>query len=88
MRVMIYGLRGLVAIALGLALFWYVQTRNVEIARYQVIETDGDIEIRDYPALAVAEVTRTGSRDAAVRAGSGRSPAISSPANGRARRSP
>jgi DNA gyrase inhibitor GyrI len=36
-----------------------------------VIEADGDIEIRDYPALLVAEVRRTGSRDQAVRSGFG-----------------
>lgn len=60
-----------VAVVAGLAVFWYVQTRNVEIARYAVVEADGPIEIRDYPALTVAEVTRTGSRDQAVRAGFG-----------------
>jgi hypothetical protein len=62
---------GLAAILMALAVFWYVQTRNVEIARYQVLERDGDIEIRAYPALVVAEVTRTGSRDEAVRSGFG-----------------
>ncbi|MEI7599397.1 MAG: heme-binding protein [Aestuariivirga sp.] len=60
-----------VAVFAGLVAFWYVQTRNVEIARYSVTETDGPIEIRDYPALTVAEVTRSGSRDQAVRAGFG-----------------
>jgi hypothetical protein len=60
-----------VAVVAGLAVFWYVQTRNVEIARYAVVEADGPIEIRDYPALTVAEVTRSGSRDHAVRAGFG-----------------
>lgn len=62
---------GLLAILAGLVLYWYVQTRNVEIARYTVIERDGDIELRDYPAQVVAEVTRSGSRDQAVRAGFG-----------------
>lgn len=62
---------GLVAAVLALALFWFIQTRNVEIARYDVVEADGAIEIRDYPALIVAEVERTGSRDQAVRAGFG-----------------
>ena len=59
------------AVAAGLVVFWYVQTRNVEIAGYSVTEADGPIEIRDYPVLLVAEVTRTGSRDQAVRAGFG-----------------
>ena len=60
-----------VAAAAGLVIFWYVQTRNVEVASYSVIEADGPVEIRDYPALTVAEVSRTGSRDQAVRAGFG-----------------
>lgn len=54
-----------------LVAFWYVQTRNVETARYEVLDSDGDIEIRAYPALLVAEVTRTGPRDQAVRSGFG-----------------
>jgi hypothetical protein len=70
-RMLLYLALGLVAAVLALVLFWFVQTRNVEIAPYAVIESDGAIEIRDYPALIVAEVERTGSRDQAVRAGFG-----------------
>lgn len=70
-RMLIYLGLGFVAVLLGLVLFWYVQTRNVEVAQYEVLEADGDIEIRVYPALVVAEVTRTGNRDEAVRAGFG-----------------
>jgi hypothetical protein len=66
-RMLVYLLLGLLAAGLALVAFWYVQTRNVEIAPYAVIETDGDIELRAYPALVVAEVTRTGSRDEAAR---------------------
>jgi DNA gyrase inhibitor GyrI len=68
---LIYILAGLLLAGLGLVLFWFVQTRNVEIARYDVAEADGAIEIRNYPALTVAEVTRTGTRDQAVRSGFG-----------------
>jgi DNA gyrase inhibitor GyrI len=68
---LIYLILGLLVAALSLVLFWFIQTRNVEIARYEVIEADGPIEIRDYPALTVAEVTRSGNRDQAVRAGFG-----------------
>ena len=68
---LVYLALGLVALIIGLVAFWYVQTRNVEVARYDVIERDGDIEIRAYPALVVAEVTRTGNRDEAVRSGFG-----------------
>lgn len=60
---------GLLIVMLGAALAWYIQVRNVEIARYEVLESDGDIEIRSYPALVAAEVVRTGSRDEAVRKG-------------------
>jgi len=70
-RMLIYVLLGLAVVFLGLVLFWFVQTRNVEIARYDVIEKDGLIEIRAYPALVVAEVVRNGSRDEAVRSGFG-----------------
>ena len=70
-RMLLYIAVGLAAVLTGLALFWYVQTRNVEIARYDVIEAEGDKEIRAYPALVVAEVVRTGSRDEAVRSGFG-----------------
>lgn len=70
-RMLVYVLLGLLLAVLGLFLFWYLQTRNVEIARYQVIEAQGPMEIRAYPALTVAEVTRTGTRDQAVRSGFG-----------------
>ena len=68
-RMLLIAFLAVLAIAAGLVLFWYVQTRNVEIARYTVVESAGPIEIRNYPAQLVAEVTRTGSRDQAVRAG-------------------
>ena len=68
---LIYLAGAILVVIAGLVLFWFVQTRNVEIARYQAIETDGAFEIRDYPPLLVAEVTRSGSREEAVRAGFG-----------------
>ena len=70
-RMLLYLVAGVLAAILVLVVAWYVQTRNVETASYQVVESDGDIEIRDYPALVVAEVTRTGPRDQAVRSGFG-----------------
>ena len=68
---LLYMVLGLAAALIGLVLFWYVQVQNVETARYTVIESDGDTEIRQYPALVVAEITQTGSRDQAVRSGFG-----------------
>jgi hypothetical protein len=61
------GLLGGVA-ALGIGAWVYV-VNNVEQPKYASIIVDGAIEIRDYPALVVAEVTRRGDRNSAVRAG-------------------
>lgn len=48
---------------------WVIFMSSVEQPRYTLIRSDGAFEIRDYPALVVAEVERSGGRDAAVRAG-------------------
>ncbi len=65
----LYLAAGLLAVFIGLALFLYVQTRNVEVARYETVNREGEFELRDYPSLIAAEVVRSGSRDQAVRAG-------------------
>lgn len=44
-----------------------VYAANVEKPKYKVLEKDGKIEIRQYPALRVAEIKRTGNRGKAVR---------------------
>lgn len=46
---------------------WY--TNNVEQATYSTVTADGDFEIRDYPSLVVAEVTRAGDRKSSVNQG-------------------
>jgi DNA gyrase inhibitor GyrI len=61
------GVIGAVA-ALGVGA-WIYATSNVEQPKYTLVTQDGAIEIRDYPALVVAEVTRRGDRNSAVRAG-------------------
>ncbi len=42
---------------------------STEIPAYRITRKEGDIEIRDYPALVTAEVSVDGDRDAAVREG-------------------
>jgi hypothetical protein len=42
---------------------------STEIPAYRVAQRDGDIEIREYPALVAAEVSVGGERDTAVREG-------------------
>ncbi len=62
---------GMAALVLAGALAWYVAATRVETPAYAVEIRDGDIELRRYSAMVVAEVTRSGDRDAAVRAAFG-----------------
>jgi hypothetical protein len=57
---------GLAALGLGA---WIYVVNNVEQPKYALVTQEGAIELRDYPALVVAEVTRRGERNNAVRAG-------------------
>ncbi|UHD17172.1 SOUL family heme-binding protein [Thiocapsa bogorovii] len=62
-----------VVLALGIvamAIFVFV-VQNVETPDYVAVESDGAFEIRDYPALVVAETTRSGARREALGAGFG-----------------
>ena len=61
-------LGGVAVVAVGA---WVYAVSNVEHWKYGVVAQDGPIEIRDYPAFVVAEVTRRGDRNSAVRAGFG-----------------
>ncbi|HIP80191.1 MAG TPA: heme-binding protein [Kiloniellaceae bacterium] len=60
---------GGVGLAAAAVAGWWYYTNNVEQPKYAVVTKDGAIELRDYPALIVAEVVRRGDRRAAVRAG-------------------
>lgn len=54
----------------AMAVFVFV-VQNVETPTYVAVESDGSFEIRDYPALVVAETMRTGARREALGAGFG-----------------
>ncbi len=54
--------------AAGCAAF-AARSADVEKPPYTSVTLDGDFELRDYPALTVAEVTTTGARREAVSAG-------------------
>ncbi|MGY6552184.1 MAG: SOUL family heme-binding protein [Erythrobacter sp.] len=43
----------------------YAQYRQTEEPEFALVKQDGDYELRDYPALVVAEVTSTGNRQRA-----------------------
>jgi len=59
----------LVGIA-GMLVFVYV-IQNVEQPDYSVVTSDGDFEVRDYPPLVVAEITRGGTRQQGLSDGFG-----------------
>jgi DNA gyrase inhibitor GyrI len=58
-------------LAVGALLVFVYVVQNVEQPDYALIEQDGDFELRDYPALTVAEVRRGGDRADALSAGFG-----------------
>ncbi|MCX8505163.1 MAG: heme-binding protein [Alphaproteobacteria bacterium] len=47
-------------------LMWGPIASNVEQARYEVMRSENNVEIRNYPPLLVAEATTTGDRDTAI----------------------
>jgi len=61
------GIIAVLAVAAGVA--WWVVIRGVETPDYQVVIQDGRLELRDYPPLRIAEVTRSGDRETALRSG-------------------
>jgi effector-binding domain-containing protein len=56
-------LTGVVILA---AILWGPIVSNVEQAKYDVVETHGSIEIRDYAPMIVAEVSVPGDREKAI----------------------
>lgn len=69
MMLIVAGIAGAILLLAGTA--WFVVANNVETPRYTTLVSDGDFELRDYPALVVAEVTRRGPRKLAVNSGFG-----------------
>jgi SOUL heme-binding protein len=63
------GAMALTVAAIAAIGIWAYIVGNVEQPRYVSVTLDGAIEVRDYPALIVAEVTTRGDRKAAVNAG-------------------
>jgi hypothetical protein len=67
-KAMVLGLLFLVVIV-GIFAVWGYMSSQVEQSPYTVMSQNGAIEVRDYPPKIVAEVTTTGTRDEAIRAG-------------------
>lgn len=68
-KLLIYLLIGIVSICLGLSLSAWKMSRGVESPEYVVSKSQGNIEIRQYPAIIIAQVSVTGERDEAIRSG-------------------
>jgi DNA gyrase inhibitor GyrI len=69
LKLIVIVLGGLALLAIvGLLVFVYV-IQNVEQPAYRVVEQQQPFELRDYPALVVAEVRREGSRQQGLSAG-------------------
>jgi DNA gyrase inhibitor GyrI len=60
---------GIGAALLGGAAFYYLKERSTGEQGYRPLETDGDHQIRDYPALTVAETVVNGPRKDALKDG-------------------
>ncbi len=58
-----FGIAGLALLAVGA---WVYVAWSVETPDYAVLEKDGAIELRDYPALVLAEARTSGPRRAAL----------------------
>jgi DNA gyrase inhibitor GyrI len=63
---MFWTLAGIIAVA---AIAWGPMASNVEQANYAVVESAGDIELRDYAPMIVAEVQVSGDRKDAINQG-------------------
>jgi DNA gyrase inhibitor GyrI len=57
---------GVAAAVLGGAAFYYLTERSTEEPGFRPLETDGDHQVRDYPAITVAETVVNGPRREAL----------------------
>ena len=71
MKIALMLLGGLVLLGVAAMAVFVFYVQNVETPTYQVVTQAGDLEVRDYPRLVVAEVRRQGPRQEALRAGFG-----------------
>lgn len=60
---------GVGAALLGGAAFYYLREKAAAEADYRALESDGDYQLRDYPALTVAETVIRGPRKDALKEG-------------------
>ncbi len=69
MRLAIGGLATLVVLTALVIGVWVYVVNSVEQPEYRVVRQEGVFEVRDYPSLVVAEVSRQGDRKTAIGSG-------------------
>ncbi|MFP4648221.1 MAG: SOUL family heme-binding protein [Halorhodospira sp.] len=69
MKILLWTVGVLALLLIGATAAWWLVIRGVETPSYSVLMRDGELEVRDYPPLRVAEVVRRGSRGRAVSEG-------------------
>ncbi len=69
LKIGLWLLVGTTVLIAAVLIAWSVFMRTIETPDYRLLEQDGPIELRHYPAMRIAEITRQGSRQSAVRAG-------------------
>lgn len=71
LKIGLWLLAGTAVVLAAVLIAWSVFMRTIETPDYRLLDKDGPIELRHYPAMRIAEITRQGSRESAVRAGFG-----------------
>lgn len=69
LKVSIGVLASVAVLLVALAGGWYWVTHSVEQPDYTVVVAEGDFELRDYPAMVLAEATTEGDRQEGARSG-------------------
>jgi hypothetical protein len=68
-RTIAWGVAGASAAAVAGAAFFLWREKRIERPSYTALEADGDYEVRDYPALLVAETLAAGPRERGLDSG-------------------
>ena len=66
-QMFVFGAAAVTVLAAGGA--YLAATRSIETPAYSVVKTDGDFELRSYPEMILAQVTRAGTRRKSVQSG-------------------
>ena len=66
-QIFVFGVAAVGVLAVGGA--YVAATRSIETPAYTVVHTYGDVELRRYPEMTLAQVTRAGTRRNSIQSG-------------------